>query len=247
MRRGALTISLAVLAAAFATTPASGAITLGQTQSSNTACAAPGFVDVQTKVGAGVPSYTVPPGGGVITSWQHQARDIDNAQLKFKVLRGPASPVGAAAFTVVGESGFASVPDPILYSFPIRIPVQAGDRLAVATGPNAAAAPPACNVGTATPADEVYEGPDFATGGTLNPFNTFRINVAAVMEPDADGDGYGDETQDNCKGSNGPNNGCPATKAGTGTSKKKCKKRKKKGKKGSAAAKKCGKGKKKKK
>jgi hypothetical protein len=29
-------------------------------------------------------------------------------------------------------------------------------------------------------------------------FNTFRMDVAAVLEPDADGDNFGDETQDLC-------------------------------------------------
>jgi hypothetical protein len=35
------------------------------------------------------------------------------------------------------------------------------------------------------------------------------VNIAAVVEPDADGDGFGDETQDKCIGVGGPDNGCP--------------------------------------
>lgn len=244
MRRGALTVGLAVLAAASAAAPASGAITLGQTTSSNTACAAPNTLDVQTAAGPGVPSYTVPAGGGVIVSWQHQARQIAGAQLKLKVLRPTSALAGAATFTVVGESAFQGVPQAISYSFPVRIPVQAGDRIGLVTASNAATSPPACNIGTAVPADEVYEGADFTSSGTLNPFNTFRLNIAATMEPDTDGDGFGDESQDNCKGAKGANDGCPAGKGPDTTAPKKCKKKKGKGKKSAAAAKKkCGKGK----
>ncbi len=205
-RRVALSAASAALAAsALWAASAPAATTLGETKSSNTACAAPGFVDVQTATGAGVPSYTVPAVGGVITAWQHEARDITGAVLKFKVLRRTGPAFGPSTFFAVGESALMPVPDPQLYSFPVRIPVKAGDQLAVATGPNAAAAPPACNVGTAVPADEVYEGPDIAAGssGLLNPFNTFRINVQATLEPDRDGDGFGDETQDKCAGKKG--------------------------------------------
>ena len=35
-----------------------------------------------------------------------------------------------------------------------------------------------------------------------------ELLVAAVVEPDADGDGYGDETQDRCVGESGSDNGC---------------------------------------
>lgn len=246
MRRGALTISLAVLAAASVAAPANGAITLGQTTSANTACAVPGAL-VQTAVTAGVPSYTVPPGGGVITGWQHQARQIAGAQLKLKVLRPTSNLFGPATFSFVGESAFQAVPEPILYSFPVRIPVAAGDRIGVGIAPNAGTSPPACNTGNETNADEVYEGADFTTSGTLSPANTFRLNIQATLEADTDGDGFGDETQDNCKGAKGANNGCPPATAPKADAKKKCKKRKKKGKNGVAAAKKCKKGKKKKK
>jgi hypothetical protein len=239
MRRGVASIVLVAATAVALPASAPAATTLGHTQSSNTACAAPNTLDVQTATGPGQGSYAVPAGGGVITGWQHEARDIDGALLKLKVVR-PTSPLaGPASFSVVGETPFWDVAEPKLHSYPARIKVQPGDRLGIVTASNAATSPPACNT-NAVPADEVYEGPDFATGGMLNPFNTFRLNIAATLEPDADNDGFGDETQDKCRGKAGAAAGCPA-------SKKKCKK-KKKGKGRSAAAakkKKCGKRKKK--
>jgi hypothetical protein len=220
---GAAVAVIAVLAIGPAS--ASGAMTLGSTQSANTACAAPNTVDVQTAVTPGVNSYTVPAGGGVITSWQHQARQIAGALLKFKVLR-PLSPLaGAASFQFVGESAFQAVPQPIFYDFPVRIPVNAGDRIGLATASNAATAPPACNTGGETIADEVYEGADGSS--TLNPFNTFRLNISAKLEPDADKDGYGDETQDKCATDAKTQGTCPppSNKCKKGKKKKKKKKR----------------------
>ena len=46
------------------------------------------------------------------------------------------------------------------------------------------------------------------------------MNLEATIETDADGDGFGDDTQDRCRGASGPNGGCPAgtnpTNPGTG-------------------------------
>ncbi len=61
---------------------------------------------------------------------------------------------------------------------------------------------------------------------------TPKLDASAVVEPDADGDGYGDETQDGCPANGAVHDKCPATK------KKKCKKKKKGKKRSSAAAKK---------
>jgi hypothetical protein len=241
MRRVTIAISAAFVLAAMPAASAQGAshVTLGFTQSSNTACAAANTVDVQTAVGPGVNSYTVPPGGGVITAWQHSARDIDGALLKFKVLRPGGPLVGPAPFYAVGESAFMSVAEPIDHNFATRIPVNAGDRIGLATAANAAASPPACNTGTSTTADEVYEGADFALGGTstLSPFNNFRLNVSATLEPDADCDGFGDETQDKsiAKSCAPAKKKCKKkkkkkSKTGAAAKKKKCKKKKKKGK-----------------
>ena len=61
-----------------------------------------------------------------------------------------------------------------------------------------------------------------------------ELLVQFRVEPDADLDGFGDETQDKCQGTAGTNAGCPP--AQQQKKKKKCKKGKKK--KSAAAAKK---------
>ena len=237
MRKGRVALLGSCLVLAVAAAPAKGATLLGFTQSSNTACGAPNTVDFQTASTPGV-SYIV-PSKGVITSWQHDARQIAGAVLKLKVGRPLSALAGPASFLAVGESIFENVSQVGPHSFNTRVPVLAGDRIGLATAGNAAGSPPACNTGTSTPADEVYEGADFAVGtsATLNPFNNFRLNISALLEPDADSDGFGDETQDRCPTNASTQGTCPATPTATTTKKKKCKKKRKK--KGAAAAKKC--------
>jgi hypothetical protein len=49
------------------------------------------------------------------------------------------------------------------------------------------------------------------TTATFNPpVANVQVDVAASLEPDVDGDGFGDETQDRCLGVPGPMDGCPS-------------------------------------
>jgi hypothetical protein len=113
------------------------------------------------------------------------------------------------------------------------IPVQAGDVL----GASAGAGLPAC-IFDAT-GDAVWLDPlrqDLADGGqaAFQPQANNRLNLIAVVEPDADRDGFGDETQDHCLGAAGPQTGCPVASTPTGpagqrsAALKKCKKKAKK-------------------
>jgi hypothetical protein len=80
---------------------------------------------------------------------------------------------------------------------------------------------------TGAPAD-----PPPGTRVTYEPGSNHQIDVSAVLEADADHDGFGDETQDQCP-TNGTTQGpCPVAP------KKKCK-HKKKHKSGAVIAKKC--------
>lgn len=244
MRKGSVALLGSCLILVLAAAPAKGATLLGFTESSNEACSVPGAI-AQTQAPPGI-TYTA-PSAGVITSWQHSARQIAGAVLKAKVFR-PLSPLaGPASFLVVGESQFQDVSQVQDYSFTTRIPgVLAGDRLGLGLASNAGASPPSCNTTSDSPADEVYEGADFGPGssGTFTPANTFRLNISAVLEPDNDRDGYGDETQDRCPTNAATQGACPPAPATT-QKKKKCKKKKKKKGSASAAGKKCKKKKKK--
>lgn len=182
--------------------PASAAVTIGQTQSLNTACAASSFIELQDSTAPGNVSFAVPAGGGVITRWSHDARQIAQARLRLKVARR----VSGLTFTIVGESPFEDVASVGPHTFATQIAVQPGDVIGVNTAPDADQHPPACLFATPGPLGAgdfvVEQAGDPGPGSTISfaPAQRFddRINVSADVEPDVDGDGLGDETQDQC-------------------------------------------------
>lgn len=158
------------------------------------------------------PSYDV-PGDGVITSWSTKPIAGDGSQAQLMVYRPSGDP---ATWTLVGVSPVKVLTGDALNTFSVRIPVQADDRIAIRTGDDG---------GPCTFGDPAALGPDYHVWffsidpATPDPpvgsdvvFTDFGIvglvNVAAVVEPDADGDGFGDETQDQCPGVAGTSNGC---------------------------------------
>jgi hypothetical protein len=194
---------------------ASAATTIGQiaTGAPISACVGTSYWVQDT---SGGPSYAV-PSSGVITSWQHKANSTAGRELGLRVFRL----VSGTTYTLVGSSGVEVLTPSSINSFSARIPVQAGDRLGLYVG----------NPGTIFPFDPgggadcaftggagdlIHEGsanPEVATGATASlttPFAAiYRLNVAATVEADADGDGFGDETQDACPTKAGAQGGCP--------------------------------------
>ena len=186
---------------------------------------APNIDFLQKDVGSLVgytPSYDVPPPGGVITSWSTRPMDGSGAGAQLKVYGPTADP---ATWTLVGESTSKTLTGGTLNTFATRIPVQAGDRIGVRTGSNGGG--PCTFPYDGISADMNSLGPGYdiwsfqkMSDPTFNPpvgtsvaFNDDTleqlVNIAAVVEPDADGDGFGDESQDKCPGVAGANNGCP--------------------------------------
>jgi hypothetical protein len=146
----------------------------------------PGYTYLQT-ASSGAP-YSAPD-PGVITSWSFRA-DATPPQLKLEVAR----PAGGNDYTTVGVSSAQTPTANTLNTYPVRIPVQAGDviGLYLLIAGHCGIAPfsgygfhyLAADPGPGTTA--TYVGP--APG---------KVAVAALLEPDCDGDGFGDETQDN--------------------------------------------------
>lgn len=145
---------------------------------------------------------------GVITSFAIQqpisVSTADTVQLK--VFR----PGLGDTWTIVGESAVSTLhdcggnpctPQP---SFRARLAVQAGDRIGLTVNFDDSDTTP-WQYATTNVTDEVASvtGTSIAVGTTLQPsdFTTStysKLNLAATVEPDADHDGYGDETQDLC-------------------------------------------------
>jgi hypothetical protein len=148
-------------------------------------------------------SYAV-PSAGVITSWSYQA-STETGRLKLKV----AEPEGGNVFTIVGESAVESAEANTLNTFQTRIPVDALDVIGLT--PVTAGLPCVRGMAAGYSYSAFVMAPDLPPGqaGTFNPpVAGIQIDIAAVVEPDADGDGFGDETQDRCPGASGTDDGC---------------------------------------
>jgi|GEM_PF-534102 len=113
---------------------------------------------------------------------------------------------GPESFKVVGEAPGGPLNLKGSNTYLARVPVQAGDYLGLAGDPYAAY----CE--TKDEADTF----GFTVGGTP-PGSIFKVErakglqvpVTARVEPDVDGDGYGDETQDQCPQSAAYQSPCP--------------------------------------
>ena len=178
-------ILLAILAVS-----ANGAVTVGQT-----------FVPAEQFTGEGslvqtddpANRYAV-PSNGVLTSWSFQAGSVVEP-LHLKVLRN----AGGNEFTTVGDSALEIPAINTLETWPTRIPVRVGDHLALHVTDT-------MEIHSNTGAgyfthDLVGPSSDPPTGSTVDwgaPVESPQVDVAATLEPDADGDGFGDETQDGC-------------------------------------------------
>ncbi len=173
---------------------AHGATTIGQTSASTRTCGA-GFSEVQRN-DAGTPTYAVPAGGGVITRWSTDARPGSGQLLKLKVFRH----LSGSDWLVVGQSSVEELVPSQFNTFATRIPVQAGDRLGQAVPPTSTEG--GCLIETSSSSDTVEDfasdDPDGARATGFVSQSFLRLNISAVVEPDTDGDAFGDETQDAC-------------------------------------------------
>ena len=90
-----------------------------------------------------------------------------------------------------------------LHNYGARIPVEAGDFIGIraTTGE--------CALSTLTAADtyDYKSGTATAVGALgnlpLQSYGYWILDISATLEPDADNDGYGDESQDQCLGQTG--------------------------------------------
>lgn len=161
------------------------------------------------------------PSAGVITAWK----------LSLITPEPPSKPIPAVlpqtlkvvrlntvakTAQVVGESsGFVGSG---VNTIPARIPVQTGDHLALFGSGEVTVEGSTSEVGTLF--CEEAAGPSDVYGGFLgtispgasSPYEEgsgARVPAVAILEPDADNDGFGDETQDKCPQSAATQAACP--------------------------------------
>jgi hypothetical protein len=198
MRRLAVALAGCMIALA---APAHAAVTVGQSFVPTYDCTGAAGTALQTGIASGN-SYTVPT-PGVITSWSFHDGAATVPGLEFKVGRS----VVGTTYQVVGTSPAGGQTPNAVGTYPARIPVHAGDVIGFyEAGGN-------CVSNTGNSADHYagLMGIDAAlySSATYTNASSYLLPVTAAVEPDADGDGYGDETQDHCVGVSGGNNGCP--------------------------------------
>lgn len=166
------------------------------------------------------------PTAGVIVGWS----------LAHGRLEGPGGSSAVASYMTVnlrvirgaGASGIGSGTGPTeqlpqasgTYSFPARLPVEAGDRigydLRFMPGDLVLYAGSRGSPGDAIGGSYSSIWPDGGTptsylDSNAPPFyDDVYLLMTATVEPDADGDGYGDETQDGCPTDASAQGSCPA-------------------------------------
>ncbi len=180
------------------------AVTLGQVATTGAAQCTPGPSVMAQYLEAGPPSY-VAPTAGVLTSYSVRAgATAGSARL---VVLGP-SPTPDHR-TVVGLSALNPVVINTVNTFPTRVPIAAGQSI----GLNNSAAPMIC-WGAGAAGDQVRAS--VFDPAVITDFTSFltvpnmRVNISAVLEPDVDGDQFGDVTQDLCPESRLTQAACPA-------------------------------------
>ena len=143
----------------------------------------------------GTPSYATPH--GVLTSWRfHSSGDSAAGAVRLKIFRYTGTDL---VFKVLAESSLKTLEPDTAYDFKERIPVGQGDLLGLTAVDDA-------EVGITVPGTPENQLAQFG-GGDIPPGQTgtatiawpdLRPSVAATVEPDADADGFGDDTQDKC-------------------------------------------------
>lgn len=176
---------------------------------------APGYTFVQLTSSAANPLPLTAPAAGVVTKWKTTLPTTTEVFPQvLKVFRG----AGTNQFQVVGESA----PGPAtggVNVFGTRISVQAGDRFGLSEGGKGTLY---CK--TENPADTMgiaKASPPVGSVQAFEPVPGYQADVVAIVEPDADNDGYGDETQDRCPQSASTQGECPTVSIDIGSAAKK--------------------------
>jgi hypothetical protein len=152
------------------------------------------------------PGGVTVPGNGVIVNWRISSlATFGEAPLpvKLRVLDGTTAVASGPLQTLPGQAG--------IHEFAVRVPVKAGVSIGVDfptepefTGIRVVAGATAAITDFWEPVllDGQIRSPSESRGNT-------ELLMNATVEPDLDGDGWGDETQDRCGGVAGPEAGCP--------------------------------------
>lgn len=201
IRSFAAVTALAVASAPLLAAPAQSAdTTVGEAFATSATCNTSSSDVGVTYMQIGPSSYSAPT-AGVITSWTAQTTSTFSAALRVG-RRGASNSI-----QIFGKADVAQV-SPGQAALPVRIPVDAGDLIGLYYPRQDSAFP--CS----RESDRSYSIA-YGAGDAYQAFfiANFQLNVSATLEPDTDGDGFGDTTQDNCSTDATTQGACPDTTA----------------------------------
>ncbi|HEY0392795.1 MAG TPA: hypothetical protein VGC63_13925 [Solirubrobacterales bacterium] len=220
-KRGLLaTIGLAAALSLLIAQPASASTQAGNQCVGNTA--SENVTTLSIANGPGNPLPATMPVAGVITRWTLAAvSELPPGVLnqRLKMFRPAGAP---GQYQVIGESAAVSI-SPGANAFPTRIPVHAGDLIGSSGFTFEGPATLFCE--TTNPGERlgIFAGdpPPGSVATLIEEEGGFQNPITVTIEPDADNDGYGDETQDNCPQSAATQAPCPAVVLSTSSTVKK--------------------------
>jgi hypothetical protein len=201
MRRGLPVPCFAAALALLAPVPAHAAATVGSSlrQRANLYVRCPGTCTALQSGRPGTAGISIPI-DGVVTRWRIRAATMGLVRLR--IVR--SEPDGG--YSSEGRGDWVRLDRPhepghdILYTFPVRMTVHAGDTVAVDRDARAGGIFHSFGQ-DASYAVAVFSPPLPDAGFDLSPTSSSpgrELLVNVDVEKDADGDGFGDESQDNC-------------------------------------------------
>jgi hypothetical protein len=190
---GAFSATLLVAAPAYAAT------TIG-----TTAFEQPGVSACQNRLSIGLESAHKSTATGVVTAFTVNP-SVNRGSVALKVTNyNPSTKV----VKILGSSPLGKIHAEGLQTFKTRVRIKVGNNIGVwGTGTFACESQTADAIGLSAYLTTPNPNPGF-TAVVSGEVSHQRTLVSAKVEPDADNDGFGDETQDGCKGETGHSNGC---------------------------------------
>jgi hypothetical protein len=147
------------------------------------------------------PAGVAAPSAGVVVSWTLRSNGaLPGTTASLRVIRGTTGIAIGTAELVPLQGG--------IFSYPARLAIAAGDLIGIDVNQGGIVAA----VGQPGGGSLQAWSPPLAVNETRPPdeaTSDVELLLNATVEPDADGDGFGDESQDACPGSSGTIGGCP--------------------------------------
>jgi hypothetical protein len=140
---------------------------------------------------AGDPLPSSSPTNGVATSWTVHTGSTDTHYQGLKVLRTTSDPDVVEVVAETPREAVTKGSGPI----PIRFPILRGDRF----GLSGSLGVPVCDTDSTTDVIGVTQGSGQpGQRDSFHKLSGYQLALSVVVEPDLDGDGYGDESQEPC-------------------------------------------------